>query len=517
MIWLRALFYADGRAFINGLRQIRRSPGRAVGWILYTLVIALFIVSRVLANHFRPAVNNTAQADYIVCGFLVIFFLYLAFGIGAIGLFRSRAEAHFIVGSPVPPHIAIPYLQIRDAVTQSWMSLFRGIYFLLIFAPWNIPVAQAANNIALVLASFIALISIGVPRRLASRPYAILTMAVCLPLALVCALPAIRTAVFQVHLSPVAMSLAYRYIPAWHPGSVLEHPSWAWVLLALGVAAAAIGVLVLRTRNAYPEVYALSMRRLEVMERFRARRRGAAVAPKRVYTSARSPKAYHAPAGLAIFVWKASIEIRRQMSPSALIVIPIICAVAGFALSHFSQSNVGFYSLLINFSVVGTFVFSVRGAMGLSAELRRPLFWLARATLLQRLAAVCGGRLLLPLVNAAAFVLGIALAGGDANRLLIVGIGAPAYIILQVGIGTAVFAISPRMLDQRGPLSGLRILLALLFLLPPGVTYGLGAWQMHSLLAGILAAALVALAETAVLLVFAASLLAGRADRLSAA
>src|SRR5476649_2404668 len=130
---LRALAYADWRAFINGFRALRKSRGRMFTWGLFTLFMLLFIGTRVYF-HTPMQSGDVVQTDYIVSAFLAYFFLSIVTGIGTIGLFRSRAEARFIIGSPVPPLFAVPYLQVRDALVQSWNTLFRLAYFFFIFA-----------------------------------------------------------------------------------------------------------------------------------------------------------------------------------------------------------------------------------------------------------------------------------------------------------------------------------------------------------------------------------------------
>jgi hypothetical protein len=514
MIDLRALAYADWRGFVNALRQLRKSPWRIFWWCWFGLIMVAFIVTRAFF-HTTLQPDDVVQSDYMVSGFLVFFFLSIVTGIGTVGLFRSRAEARFIIGSPISPLLAVSYLQLRDAIVQSWNVLFRLAYLFFIFAPKSLNAAQAVMTILMGLAGIIALTTVVLPRRLAPRPLRMLAIVAGIPLAVLSAEPAIRGAIFQVHPSPEALSFAFRFLPAWHPGQIVLHPNMIWIGVALAVAACAVGALVLCSRDASPELYALSMSRLEATERLLARRNGKTQPAARKTRTIHSSQGRYAPAGLLIFVWKAFVEYRRIAARAAIIIF-IFIAGAGFVLSYFAP-DVVFYTMLINLTLSGAIIMSARGAVVLGLELRRPLFWLSHGTLLQRLMAICAGRLLQPVITGAAFVLGIALAGKDVDRVLLVGLGLPAYLLLQQAIGILMFSISPRVIDQKGPLGGLRILLAFVSFIVPGIAYGLFAWLGHGgVPASILAADAVALAEAAAFLVLAAARLDSVGDRLSA-
>ena len=59
MTTLGALFYADVRSFVNQLREIRRSPGRAILWAGFVLLVLALIVLRILNASRRGAVRAT--------------------------------------------------------------------------------------------------------------------------------------------------------------------------------------------------------------------------------------------------------------------------------------------------------------------------------------------------------------------------------------------------------------------------------------------------------------------------
>jgi len=114
---------ADVRAAVNLLRTIRRSPGRLAPWLVYAGAIAFFIGSRFLGPH-RVHVRDVDRADYLIAftlGFLLVTF---AIGTSASGLFRTRAEAYFIIGSPVRAPAAAAYLLVRLGGTVGRLSAF---------------------------------------------------------------------------------------------------------------------------------------------------------------------------------------------------------------------------------------------------------------------------------------------------------------------------------------------------------------------------------------------------------
>ena len=62
MTTLRALLYADGRAFVNQVRELRRSPARAILWLVFALLIGAFVVMRV-----ERAAGGAARPGAKVC------------------------------------------------------------------------------------------------------------------------------------------------------------------------------------------------------------------------------------------------------------------------------------------------------------------------------------------------------------------------------------------------------------------------------------------------------------------
>jgi hypothetical protein len=113
---------------------------------------------------------------------------------------------------------------------------------------------------------------------------------------------------------------------------------------------------------------------------------------------------------------------------------------------------------------------------------------------------------------------GYAAAARDLRAPLLAFIGASGLLMLTRAVGIAVFALLPSKADQRGPAVMVRALLSFALVAPPlvaGVIAGvlLGA----PLAAGVLTGAVVALAETSLLVILAARRLAGRVDTLSLA
>lgn len=506
---VRGLAYADWRGLVNAFHQIRRSPGRLALWLLSPVVLGLFVLSRSFAPHpadAHPRFEDIARADLLVGGFLLTFVVMLALGRGFVGLFRTAAEARWIIGSPVPPSIAIAYLQAREAIAQSLRFLSSFVYLLVFTAPRAVSVRQGLLDLVLVMAALVAFASLLLPRRFAPQWSTPIFVLAGLPLAALAALPIVRDGIVGI-LSPAPLTTALSArLPAWHPGMVLFVDNAPWVALLLLVALAAVLLLAAIGRDAYPELYAISMAHIEHRERVRGRRGfGARIAAPGLLP----------PAGVMALLWKSYVEFRRRVPLPLFIGMSLLWLVAGAATARLSRWHEAVFVTVIGTLANAAIVLSLTVRTELAAELRRPIFWLSAATLYERLWALALGQMWRYLFDAAMMAAGLALGGAPLQWILAVPVGGCALVVLLTGIGYASFAFFPSALDQRGPLAALRLFVSYVLLLPPLAVFTVAAIGLRSAGPAFIAAAVLALAEGAVLMGIAAWRLDGRVDRLA--
>jgi hypothetical protein len=291
-----------------------------------------------------------------------------------------------------------------------------------------------------------------------------------------------------------------------------------WVLAALAVAAAATAMLASAGRDAYPELYALSTARIDAVERWRARRSGAASAEVTVASGTRrvTPAGAWAPGGVLIFGWKSLVEFRRQKQWTYIgggaVGWLVLGFVAGRVVGGDDEMFGAFVSLSINFVLIVSFTAST----SLAAEIRRPLFWLADTPLYERLCALALTQVWRPIVSIELVALGLSAGGGGVLELVFATLGLPALVTLLAGVGFAAYALFPSAADVRGPVMALRFIVSSVMVVPPIVLFGFAATVTGATIPALLAAALLALLEGAAFLGVAAWRLDGRVDRLTA-
>ena len=518
------MIYADWRAFVNAMRAIRSSPSRATLWLVFMAAIGFFVWARTIGgSHAALApLSDLFRADEIVSGLAAVLLATFATGKTSFGIFRSRAEARFIISSNIRPAAAVAYLIARDALLYAGRFALSASYVLFISIPRSVGALAFVLDLLMVLTFMIALTIAMVPRRLVDGIRAIACAGFGYALAVLAALPAARDLLDQFAPASAAAQFMRAHVPAWHPGALLLAPNVGWLLVTLALAAISIGVLVAMTRDAYPELYELSTAQIDLREKLGGKR--GIVARLEAARSFRAAKVTNAvsttgaPPGILVFVWRSFIEYRRQTTLRRIILDIVFWTAAGFGLARLAQSQGG---VLIG-ALVGTLVnllviFSTTASGALALEMRRSIFWLSSAWLAERFIGIALARVWLQVTRAWLCALGVALGGGPSAIVASVAIGFPALFVLMTGTGFAAFALFPASIDQRGPLAILRILVTYVLLAPPLVFFGVLALALHLPTIGLAGFALLAVLESIGLIGFAAWRLDGRIDRLAAA
>jgi hypothetical protein len=520
---LGALFYADVRSFVNQLREIRRSPARALVWLLFAALVAALVALRIfnaahgagISNHGR-LIGNRSVLDTIVSIIIVAFGVVLAFGDRYAGLFAHPAEARFIIDSPAEPFLATLYVQTRQIVRGGARQAIGLLYIAVVYLPSALPATALVRDLVLLCVALAFVAAVPLARQLLPPRF--------IPLAIAAGAAGIAAGLLVIardgagtFFAGVPGSAAFaQALPSWQPGYILAGPRAGTTAIAvLLLATGALFVYVAyRARDAYPELYELSMKRFARTERLRSRPFGWATrAPQSGVRPVHLESTAHgAPAGVGIFIWRAWTEYRRTTSARSTSIETALALVGGYVVAVLiratnTETLIAIASPLVNI----VFILAVMRSASLAVELRRPLFWLSDATLFERLCALGiaqGWRLI-----GWCALAGIGLAAGGAGLPIVVAafVIGPSTVLLAGAIGYASYALLPNDIDQRGPLLFMRLLLGYVLIVPPvaaGLAFGL---LEHAVTAALLVAGATTLLEAAVLAGFAA----WRLDRMS--
>jgi hypothetical protein len=520
---LAALSFADRRALSNTVRTLRRRPGRLVFWSLYIVAMLGVAVMKLLPYPGRtaPTAVTIASRDFWVCGVAIAFGAALATGSARwLGAFSSRAEALVITRAAAPPLLVAAYLQVRAMIVAVGRGAAQYAYLILITLPSSRHPGALLAQLAFFAASGAAIMSVPLPRALARGPSRAALIVAGTAIMIAAAIPLALDGLRVLALPETAVLLAGT--PAVHPGEALDAiaaGAWWFIAIPLAVAACASGAFVTVSRDAYPELYELSVANIEqrTARGRRPMRKPYVVSPEVRAAARRGPTRTWMRGALAL-LWIDTLMFRRRVSLAVCATIVGAALLAGVVLALVTRRFPAL-GASVGVTAVPTIMIALASTAGvrLTAVLRMPLFWLGGAPLASRLTAWIAGGLWRDILVVSAGALGYAALTRDARGPAILVVAIATLLALTRAVGVAVFAMLPNPLDQYGPAVMLRGLLFIALLAPPAVAAGFALAFTASLAVSLLTAGLIALAEAAVLLRFAASRLAGGIDRLSTA
>ena len=459
-----ALAYLEWSYARHHLLAIWRSPLRLALWVPYALLIGFFIYSRLLGHHAPYVSFVVAKPLATTIGGLYLAVLGATVGFaagGRVALFRSSAEAILFSNAGLRPLTIAIWLQFRKLAT-SWTRWLGGFVYLFAIAaphdPRPLSVVRALVAAALALA---VQMTIELPVFLLARNgwreplrYGGWTLA---------AVGAVFAAagIFGSRVSQPLLAFAH-VDPGAAVSLLLRGSTFATVGLAVLVACLIASIVVLGD-DAMPELYAASQNTLG------SQRRRAKHARQR-FVATKSGDAARIPAGALALLWKDWVGFRRGRGIFRLWLVGCTAwafcgaAVAFGALEWSDPSPL--YTLAATTAVL-VLIFAPYGAsVGLANDLSKPIFWLSRSSLQERLAAWTFGRAWRGGVSLGLAPLVAGIASGDAQLAIIsVPVTLTMYWSLQA-LGVGLYAIFPNPIDARGPVMMLRLLCTIAYVLP---------------------------------------------------
>ena len=524
---LLALAYADRHALVNSLRSLRTQPGRLLMWTLYALAIGAFAfiktTPRRQSTSLPPPFIVLTVNDFWVCGLAFAFGIVLATGTSRwLGVFSSRAEALLLTRSDASPVLVAAYLQLRAVAVALAHGFTRFAYLIVFGIPSGTTILALAVQLCFFAAAGAAIASVALPRALARGRSRIVLALLGAAVAAAATFPLLVDALRLLHLPETAALLAR--LPVFHPGAILGTLAAGDVraiALPLALAAVATTAFALAARDAYPELYAISLANLDWRMRVRERRDDATGAVPRAGVRAASVRsaARTRLRGAFALLWVDALMFSRSVSPAVTAVVATVALLSGIGFSWFARHDPELaFGILAGAGPGLAIAIASTTGVRLAPALRMPLFWLGDVPLAARIGAWAAGVMWRDTVVVALVAGGYAATARDVRAPLLAFIGASGLLMLTRAVGIAVFAMLPSKADQRGPAVMIRALLSFALVAPPlvaGVVAGvlLGA----PLAAGVLTGTGVALAEASLLVILAARRLAGRVDTLSLA
>ncbi|HZT13230.1 MAG TPA: putative ABC exporter domain-containing protein [Candidatus Baltobacteraceae bacterium] len=510
---LSALAYLEWRQIVNRCMSVVRRPGRA---LLYLFVFAYFTFIAVFRARNHGALPGASVAEPYASA---IFFAYvtllgvMAYGAasGVAGTFSSSAEALFLTRSHIPERLVVMWLQLRRCASAILRMTFTLVIYTVMFAASGLVLGV---SLAVVAGSALAA-AIAIPMlklravagmRSAQSFAGALAAAGLLPLLVLLSTligPEMRHAAHGIE--QLGAGRAVNAVFGGNPAAV-----WSF----FGAAALLIGGSFAVGTGLGPELYAASIRASQFRER--AKRGGGAVfAMEHAYRrSGGSSQGREPLRGSWTIVWKEWLALRRSGSIQRLFVLGAgACVVCGTIFGRMAAASKDPLLETALFAYMATnliVMFVAMGsAIGLAADLRKPLWWIGPDPLWMRLLAwMCGTswRVALALcAGVAAWAIAMRAPG-----LILAGFPVAAAAVLQLrAVGLVLYALFPSSVDQRGPLALVRALLTYLLALPPALLAVAGALLLHSAAAGAALAIAASIAETALLLAVASARISG--------
>lgn len=268
----------------------------------------------------------------------------------------------------------------------------------------------------------------------------------------------------------------------------------------------------------YPDLYGASLRIITFRERGQ-RGPGAAFSMEHAYQSRTAAyglyRIFDLLRGSWAIAWKEWIAFARSPGMQRTFYTGVLCSAgAGWFFGTMSarSKSPGEEALsLASTATITLILFIAMGsAVGLGADLRKPLWWIGRDPLWKRLYAwTCGTSWRLGAVIYAGILTWAIAMRSPALGFFGIPIAVAVVIHLRA-VGLVIYSLFPSTIDQRGPLAFVRALLTYVLAAPPiivGAVYAV-VWHAFPIAASI--AILLALLESFLLVLFAAARISGR-------
>lgn len=466
MIDAAALGYLEWRQTINRLKQIARSPGRLV---FYAVIIVYFVgMARLRANRMHVVLLHEPIASAAFFAFVTLLGI-IAYGAvsGFSGAFSSAAEARFLVNSKLDARTVVLWLQAR----RVWLVCIRMLVSVLFY---TVLIGFSRNIVGFgltVLGVSAACAAIAVPAMKMRQSIGTrLAHAAAAGLATFGIVPMV--AALSRALMPNAAANGIAGLGFGTFANACLSGDWRALLALWGFAFALLAAAFAVGNDLYPELYVSSLRALDFRKRAR---RGRDQTHAKYEPGKRSGGAYRALSSLRgswAIAWKEWIAFTRSPGARGMFVFTLCaCALGGYVLASFALRERNPLVASLEFTPAlyfGFLIFIAMGsAMNLGADVGKPLWWLGRTPLRERLFAWMFSRSWR--MSACVFVC-LSVWASVIHRPDFVPYAIPLSLLLVLhlsSVGLVLYSLFPASLDQRGPMGLVRVLITYTLAAPP--------------------------------------------------
>ena len=489
-----ALWYLDSHRARNALRAIVRSPLRLVVWGVIGLWLALQVFQRVaLPRHVFLFHDLADPVASLIAGLvLVLYGITLArpSGFGRVTAFGDPIDAMFLARSAIDERLAVFWLQLRQLLLNSWRIAFAAVFVGLYFSRANPVGAIAGLAGVLILLELLSLPTVIIARRTVAITYVWYAMAGLGTMLFIGAL--------LVPASIGMLGLGRAVIAIWHGDP-------AALAILYGCIAAAVLAGTVCANDVYPEFYAAA----RTTETARARlRRGDVLRLPASGKATRSGSTVLR--GPWVEIWKQLAFVRRGNGLIVLTAGALIALVLGITGGELSAQSKGAAPFSIGLTaLVVVLVMQTTRSVSLAQDISKPLWWMGDGSTFSKL-AIWTLASSLPALAFVALVTATMLAIIDPARLALYVLLVSAVVVVSRAVGVLGYALTPALIDQRGPGMVIRLLILYASAIAPtaaGVVAGLAARSVDT---GLLCGALTFLGEGALCILFAVLRLNGR-------
>jgi hypothetical protein len=483
------LWYLDLRRLRTAIRGIVRNPARLLLWIFIGLYLVLQIYTRTRLTRYSSAITFDLGEPYAsaFAGFLIALFgatLATSTSLGRSVVFAQPVDALFFSRSALNEHVVILWLQLRQLAIGAPRLLFSASLIVVIFARHGVVgPALGLTGIFLVLSVTVLPASM-LSRRIPGLKSVWYAVAVCglLILAgaivpLVVTLPSLATAVEVLGSGRFLIAL-------WHGNTIALGTLY-------GTVVATLAATTVWGRDIYPELYAST----RMTEAARAQIRSG-----NIFAMPASTKPTHSGAtylrGPWVEIWKQAAFLRRA-NGAGLIAggtagALLLGAVAGL-LAH-KSADLPFFTLLPFLFLV--LVIQTTRSVSLAQDIAKPIWWMGDGSTFGKLAAWTLGSTL-PLIAFATLVTIAAFALASPRLIPTAVLLVCSTIAASRAIGVLGYALTPSLVDQRGPGMVIRVLMFYAACFPPSVLGILTGIFLHSVQAALVLTSVAFVAEGA--------------------
>jgi hypothetical protein len=467
---------------------------RLLVWLFIGLWLALQVIQRTILP--RHVFLFPDLADPIATGIagvvLVLYGVTLAqpTGFGRLMAFGDPVDAIFLARSAIDERFVVFWLQLRQLLINSWRIAFGAVFVGLYFSRSNPLGAMAGLAGLFILLELLLLPTAIIARRTRTLEYVCYAVAGAGAVIFICS--------FLAPASIATLGFGRAVVAIWHGA-----PTTLAVLYGCIVFVLVAGVV--GAKDVYPEFYAAT-----------SKTRTARAGPRRgdflrLPTSTKATRSGSTMLrGPWVEIWKQLAFVRRGNGLVVVAVGAVVALALGITGGQLGQRSGGAAPFTIGLTVlIVVLVLQTARSVSLAQDIAKPLWWMGDGSTFTKL-AVWTFASSLPMVAFVALGTAAMFAVIDPARALLYVLLISSIVVVSRAVGVLGYALTPSLIDQRGPGMVIRMVLFYASAIAPTVVGVMAGVAARSADLGLVCGTLTFLGEGALCIVLAVVRLRGR-------